>query len=63
MELAKDFLDKGRTVYTDNQYTSVTLANTFLERSTNFVGTLNSNRKYNPEIVIKAKLIKGEIVV
>lgn len=62
MELAEDYLDKGRTMYTDNWYTSVTLANQLLNRSTNLVGTLHSNRKFNPVSVVKAKLKKGEIM-
>ncbi|XP_050064607.1 piggyBac transposable element-derived protein 4-like [Aphis gossypii] len=62
MELAEDYLDKGRTMYTDNWYTSVTLANQLLNRSTNLVGTLRSNRKFNPVSVVKAKLKKGEIM-
>lgn len=39
MELAEECLDKGRTMYTDNWYTSVTLDNQLLNRSTNLVGT------------------------
>jgi len=62
MELAEDYLDKGRTMYTDNWYTSVTLANQLLKRSTNLVGTLRSNRKFNPVSVVKAKSKKGEII-
>ena len=48
-------------MYTDNWYTSVSLANELLSRSTNLVGTLRSNRKFNPKEVINAKLKKGEI--
>ncbi|KAL4132575.1 hypothetical protein QTP88_009699 [Uroleucon formosanum] len=62
MELTEDYLDKGRTMYTDNWYTSVTLANQLLNRSTNLVGTLRSNRKFNPVSVVKAKLKKAEII-
>lgn len=61
MELAADYLDEGRTMFTDNWYTSVSLANELLGRSTNLVGTLRSNRKFNPKNVINAKLKKGEI--
>jgi len=61
MELAADYLDEGRTMFTDNWYTSVSLANELLSRSTNLVGTLRSNRKFNPKDVINAKLKKGEI--
>lgn len=61
MELAQDYLDMGRTIFTDNWYTSVSLTNELLSRSTNAVGTLRSNRKFNPKDVINAKLKKGEI--
>lgn len=61
MELAAGYLDEGRTMFTDNWYTSVSLANELLSRSTNLVGTLRSNRKFNPKDVINAKLKKGEI--
>jgi len=55
MELAEEYLDRGR-------YSSVTLANQLLNRSTNLVGTLRSNRKFNLVSVVKAKLKKGDIV-
>lgn len=61
MEFAADNLDEGRTMFTDNWYTSVSLAHKLLSRSTNLVGTLRSNRKFTPEDVINAKLKKGEI--
>lgn len=62
MELAEEYLDKGRTTYTDNWYMSVTLANQLLNRSTNLVGTLRLNRKFNPVSVEKKKFKKGEFV-
>lgn len=62
MELSEDYLDMGRTIFTDNWYTSISLANELLSRSTNSVGTLRSNRKFNPKNVIDAKLKKGEII-
>jgi len=61
MELAADYLDEGRTMYTDNWYSSISLVNELLSRSTNLVGTLRSNRKFNPKDVINVKLKKGEI--
>lgn len=48
MELAHDFLDKGHTLYVDNFYTSLDLANTLLRHSTHLVGTLTSNRAWFP---------------
>lgn len=62
MELNEKYLDEGRIMYNNNWYTSATLANQFLTRPTNLVGTLRSNKKFNPETVVKAKLKKREIV-
>lgn len=60
--LINDLLDKGRTLYTDNYYTSVALAHALLRRNTYLVGTLRTNRKLNPKEVITKKLKKGETV-
>lgn len=62
MEMSEEYLDFARTIYTDNWYTSINLAHKLLSRSTNLVGTLRSNRKHNPQDVIKKKLKKGETV-
>ncbi|XP_050528048.1 piggyBac transposable element-derived protein 4-like [Daktulosphaira vitifoliae] len=61
MEMAEDYLDLGRTMYTDNWYSSYDLASELLNRSTNLVGTLRSNRKCNPKDVVNKKLKKGEV--
>lgn len=61
LHLCDNILDTGRTLYTDNFYTSVTLAKSLLARKTHLVGTLRSNRKHNPKSVIKKKLVKGEL--
>ena len=58
----KDFLNKGRTLYLDNFYTSVPLAYRLLELKTHTVGTLRQNRKYIPQEIQQAKLKKGEII-
>ena len=55
MKLMEQLLDKGRTLYVDNYYTSVALAQKLLERNTHLVGTLRSNRKLNPRDVIQKK--------
>lgn len=60
--LLGDLLDKGYTLYTDNYYTSVSLAHTLLKRNTHLIGTLRKNRKLNPEPVITEKLNKGGII-
>lgn len=62
MSLAENLLDKGRTIYTDNYYTSIHLAHTLLKRNTHLVGTLRSNRKMNPKEVTEKKLKKDETV-
>ncbi|XP_022177034.1 uncharacterized protein LOC111038297 [Myzus persicae] len=62
MEMAEDYLDLGRTMYTDNWYSSYDLASELLNRSTNLVGTLRSNRKNNPKEVVNKKLKKGEVI-
>jgi hypothetical protein len=55
MDLVDDYLDFGRTLYVDNWYTSISLVHQLIERKTYLVGTLRSNRNYNPDYVIKKK--------
>lgn len=62
MSLMNNLLDKGRTLYTDNYYTSVELAHCLLKRKTYLVGTLRANRKLNPKDVVSKKLLKNEVV-
>lgn len=62
LEMAEDYLDMGRTVYTDNWYSSYNLATELLNRKTHLVGTLRSNRKNNPKEVIQKKLKKGDYI-
>ncbi|CAI6371956.1 unnamed protein product [Macrosiphum euphorbiae] len=62
MELGEPFLDCGRTLYVDNWYSSVELAEQLKTRKTHLVGTIRSNRKSNPKDVVQKKLKKGEIV-
>jgi hypothetical protein len=62
LTLAKNLFNKGRTIYTDNYYTSIDLAHSLLEKQTHLVGTLRSNRKLNLKAVIDKKLKKGETV-
>ncbi|CAH1982586.1 unnamed protein product [Acanthoscelides obtectus] len=45
MELCESVLNVGRTVYTDNWYTSIDLANKLLDKKTHLVGTLRRNKK------------------
>lgn len=61
-DLMDGLLDSGRTLYTDNWYTSVSLSKKLVARNTHLVGTLRANRKNNPPDVVKAKLKRGEVV-
>lgn len=62
LDLAEPYLDKGRTVVTDNFYTSILLANELMNRQTHLLGTLRKNRVGNPSEVIAAKLKKNESI-
>lgn len=61
LSLCEKYLEKGRTVVTDNFYTSVPLAKQLLKKKTHLVGTLRKNRRYLPKEVITKKIKKGEI--
>lgn len=58
----EDYLDMGRTMYTNNWYSSYGLAMEILNRSTLLVDTLCSNRKYNPKELENKKLKRGELI-
>lgn len=62
MSLCKDLFDKGHTLYIDNWYTSLELADKLINKNTHIVGTLRSNRRGNSHQVISTKLKRGEIV-
>lgn len=62
VDLAEKYLDKGRTIATDNFYTSVSLAKLLLSRKTHLIGTLRKNRGGNPKDVVVAKLRKHETI-
>lgn len=61
-ELISPYMNIGRTLFVDNWYTYVQLADSLLEKKTHLVGTLRKNRKFNPSAVVDKKLKKGEIV-
>ncbi|KAL4083936.1 hypothetical protein QTP88_029252 [Uroleucon formosanum] len=61
LDLSQRYLNAGRTIITDNFYTSVPLAYELLKNKTHLVGTLRSNRVKLPEVT-KAKLKPNEIV-
>ena len=62
IELMKDLIGQGRTLYVDNFYTSYELANYCLQKQTHLVGTLRANKKHIPKEVLQAKLKRGEMV-
>lgn len=62
LDLLGNLLHEGRTVFTDNWYTSVSLATELLQRRTHLVGTLRINRKFNPKSVTQRKLKRGESI-
>lgn len=61
-EIMQPYLNKGHTIYVDNYYSSVELAEDMLRNRTHVVGTLRNNRKGNPTEVIGKKLKKGEYI-
>ncbi|KAJ8945368.1 hypothetical protein NQ318_007014 [Aromia moschata] len=54
------YLNKGHHVYMNNFYSSVSLSSKLLTYKTHSTGTLRTNRRGNPSLVIKKKLRKGE---
>lgn len=54
------YLNKGHHIYMDNFYNSVSLSSKLLRHKTHSTGTLRTNRRGNPSIVIKKKMRKGE---
>jgi len=53
-------LFKGHSLYMDNYYNSVNLAQTLISKNTYCTSTLRSNRKKNPSDIVKKKFKKGE---
>lgn len=60
--LLQNYLGKGRILYIDNFYTSVSLAEFLLSENIGMVRTLRANRKENPKKMLNKKLKKGEVV-
>jgi len=56
-DLCENYLNEGRTIVTDNFYTSVPLAEKLLSKS------LRKNRRFFPKIVIKKKFKKEKYLV
>lgn len=62
MSLCEDLFDKGHTLYTDNWYTSLELAEKLISKNTHLVGTLRTNRRGNSHQVLSTKLKRGQII-
>ncbi|XP_015177516.1 PREDICTED: piggyBac transposable element-derived protein 4-like [Polistes dominula] len=62
MSLCKDLFDKGHTLYTNDLYTSVELAERLIDKNIHLVGTLNSNQWNLPQQVISKKLKPWESI-
>lgn len=62
VKLMEPFLRRGHThtVYMDNFYNSVPLAQYLFKNQTKVVGTLRKNRKNNPKDTLNNTLKKGE---
>nr|XP_022901399.1 piggyBac transposable element-derived protein 4-like isoform X2 [Onthophagus taurus]XP_022902367.1 piggyBac transposable element-derived protein 4-like isoform X1 [Onthophagus taurus]XP_022907409.1 piggyBac transposable element-derived protein 4-like isoform X2 [Onthophagus taurus]XP_022914481.1 piggyBac transposable element-derived protein 4-like [Onthophagus taurus]XP_022921006.1 piggyBac transposable element-derived protein 4-like isoform X2 [Onthophagus taurus] len=58
VKLLEPYLNKGHSFYSDNYYTSPTLANYLFQHKTNSCGTVRINRKHMP--IFEKKLKKGE---
>jgi hypothetical protein len=61
IELTEPYLDWGRSLYVDNWYSSIELAELLQSRKTHLRGTLRSDRKSNPKELKTKKLKKEEI--
>ncbi|KAL1469218.1 hypothetical protein MTO96_004930 [Rhipicephalus appendiculatus] len=59
VELLRDFLDKGHSLFVDNRYTSPALFKFLLSRQTNACGVVHANRKGLPKFA--KKLQQGEV--
>ena len=58
--LMSEYLGKGHILFTDNYYTSPTLASFFLKNNTHLVGTIRSNRYNFPKVLIAMPLEKAK---
>ena len=56
----QDYLNKGRQLFIDDFYTSVSLARHFLQNGTHVTGTIRDNRRHFPTKLKAIVLEKGE---
>ncbi|XP_046666721.1 piggyBac transposable element-derived protein 4-like [Homalodisca vitripennis] len=59
--LASDLLLQGRTIFADNFYNSVPLAEFLLHKRTYLCGTLRADRVNNPKELVKKNIKRGEV--
>lgn len=62
LQLMKEKLNVGHSLYMDNFYNSYELSKKLLEQKTYSTGTLQATRKNTPLSIVKAKLKKGETI-
>ncbi|XP_053616885.1 piggyBac transposable element-derived protein 4-like [Plodia interpunctella] len=62
LNLAHNLLGKGHTMFVDNWYTSLELAEKLIQQDTHLVGTLRKNRRNLPKDVMNANLKPGEFI-
>ncbi|XP_065652956.1 piggyBac transposable element-derived protein 4-like [Hydra vulgaris] len=62
IELMGPFLNKGHIVFTDNYYTSPSLASYLLSKKTYICGTICANRKHYSKEILNDQLAKGTAV-
>lgn len=61
--LLDQYYDVGHSVYVDNYYSSVDLAEELSDRKTYLTGTLRQNRRGNPKDIVNTKLNKNEACI
>jgi Transposase IS4 len=59
LKLSEPYWNAGRTLCTDNFYTSIPLANALLGVQTHLVGTIRLNRKGLTSEVVSARLVRA----
>ena len=60
LKLMSGLLDNGRSLYTDNFYTSIPLSKQLVTQNTHLIGTLRKNRVGIPKDVVYKKSKRGE---
>lgn len=62
LKLVEDYLYAGHSLYMDNFYNSVDLAEDLLSKQTYCTGTLQMNRRGNPRAVTSKRLTRGRLI-